>query len=378
MATKVTLREKSISGNRLSLYLDFYPPITDPETGKPTRRQFLGMYIMEKPKTPLEKEGNKETRLLGEQLRQKRENELNKPEVYSDHEKDILRRKELGERNFIEYFKELADKREGGNRFGWLSTYHNLTAFAGEYFKCADLTEKWCNDFREFLINHKGHNKHKKLSLNSVAAYFGNFKHALKEAYSEGLIASDLGAKVKAVTKPEVHREFLSLEELNALVEAHCENPILKQAALFSALTGLRFSDIHKLTWSEVRQNEKGYFLTFTQQKTRGVEVLPISEQAYFCMGERKNDSDQVFEGLKRTSSDLMKLRLWTSQAGIKRHITFHSFRHTYATLQLSAGTDIYTVSKLLGHRSLLTTQIYAKVVDDLKRKATERIKLNF
>src|SRR6218665_2047625 len=111
MATKVTLRQKPISGNRQSLYLDFYPPITHPETNEQTRREFLGMYVSDKPKNPLEKKNNKETLQLAEQIKQKRENELNKPEIYTAYEQERLKIKERGEQNFVEYFNRLVEKR---------------------------------------------------------------------------------------------------------------------------------------------------------------------------------------------------------------------------------------------------------------------------
>ena len=88
MATKVSLRQKKISKGRKSLYLDFYPPIPHPETGEPTRREFLGLYIYEKPKTPIDKQHNTETLQIGESIRQKRENILNKPEIYDQYEKE--------------------------------------------------------------------------------------------------------------------------------------------------------------------------------------------------------------------------------------------------------------------------------------------------
>ena len=112
MAIKVKLREKKISGNRQSLYLDFYPAIPHPETGEPTRREFLGLYLFDKAKNPIDKQHNKETLQLAEQIRQKRENYLNKPEVYTGYEKEQLKIRERGEQNFVEYFKTLANKRK--------------------------------------------------------------------------------------------------------------------------------------------------------------------------------------------------------------------------------------------------------------------------
>ena len=172
-------------------------------------------------------------------------------------------------------------------------------------------------------------------------------------------------------------REYLSLEELNILAKTPCDD-ILKRAALFSALTGMRHSDIQKLKWSEVEEYNGGYRLNFTQQKTKGVEYMPISPQAYKLCGERKNDGELfVLAGLPDPSWISKPLERWVKASGITKHITFHCFRHTYATLQLANGTDIYTVSKMLGHTNVKTTQIYAKVIDKKKDEATEAFKLD-
>src|SRR5690606_17649316 len=106
MTTKVALRQKPISKGRKSLYLDFYPAIPHPETGEPTRREFLGLYLFDKAKNPFDKRHNTETLQIAENIRQKRENFLNKPEIYSQYEKEQLRLKELGEQCFIEYFSK--------------------------------------------------------------------------------------------------------------------------------------------------------------------------------------------------------------------------------------------------------------------------------
>jgi integrase len=379
MATKVTLRKKKISKGRQSLYLDFYPAIPHPETGEPTRREFLGLYIFEKPKTPTDKQHNTETLQIGESIRQKRENFLNKPEIYSEYEKEQLRKKELGEQCFIEYFRKLANKRKASNHDNWVSALNYIEAFTNGKLKFADLNERFLEDFKEYLLTTKSKRSYKTtLSQNSAVSYFNKVKAALKQAYKDGLLQTDLNAKVSPIKAAETRREYLTIEELNKLVKTPCNNELLKRAALFSALTGLRFSDIQKMVWGEIEYIEgQGYFLNFSQKKTNGIEYYPISEQAFKLLGERKEPTAKVFEGLTYSAYHNKHLFQWIGAAGITKNITFHCFRHTFATLQLSHGTDIYTVSKMLGHRELKTTQIYAKIVDDTKRKAADKIKLD-
>jgi len=379
MAIKVKLRQKAISGNRQSLYLDFYPAIPHPETGEPTRREFLGLYLFDKAKNPIDKQHNKETLQLAEQIRQKKENHLNKPEIYTGYEKEQLKIKEQGEKNFVEYFKTLADKRKASNHDNWVSAYNYLETFTNGNLKFADLNEKFCNEFKEYLLTTKS-NKSSKTTLaqNSAVSYFNKLKATLKQAYKDGYLPSDLNAKIEPVKQAETRRNFLTIEGLNSLVKTECNNPLLKRAALFSALTGLRFSDIKNLVWGELEYIEgNGYFIQFKQQKTKGVEMMPISEQAYGLLGERKEPTDKVFEGLTYSAYENKHLYQWIGAAGITKDITFHCFRHTFANLQLSKGTDIYTVSKMLGHRELKTTQIYAKVVDKAKCEAADKIKLD-
>jgi integrase len=380
MATKVKLREKPISGNRQSLYLDFYPPIPHPETGEPTRREFLGMYLFDKAKNPIDKQHNKETLQLAEQIRQKRENHLNKPEIYTGYEKEQLKIKERGEKNFVEYFKSLADKRKASNHDNWVSSYNYLETFTNGNLKFSDLNEMFCNEFKEYLLTTKSNKSNKvTLSQNTALSYFNKLKAALKQAYKDGYLSTNLNASIEPVKQAETQRNFLTIEELNTLVKTECNNPLLKRAALFSALTGLRFSDIKNLVWGELEYIESnGHFIQFKQQKTKGVEMMPISEQAYSLLGERKEPTDKVFEGLTYSAYENKHLYQWIGAAGITKDITFHCFRHTFATLQLSKGTDIYTVSKMLGHRELKTTQIYAKIIDQTKREAADKIKLNF
>lgn len=167
----------------------------------------------------------------------------------------------------------------------------------------------------------------------------------------------------------------MTLEELRRLANVPFKYDELRRAALFSALTGLRFSDIAKLTWQEVQHGaNQGYYLRFKQQKTKNLETLPISEDAFELLGTRSNLDEKVFKTLKK--SQTMYLPAWTAKAGIDKKITFHCFRHTYATLQLTLGSDLYTVSKMLGHKDIATTQIYARIIDEKKREAANKITL--
>lgn len=381
MSTKVSLRKKEISGNRQSLYLDFYPPILHPTTGKLTRREFLKIYIISKPKNPLDKEKNKETLRLAEQLRYNKENNLNKPEIYSILEKEKLKRGEIEKTNFIEYFKKCSDKRSGTTRETWLLTYKYLKQFTkGEYLAFEDVTEKFCNSFQEYLFTIPNYrDKNTTISKNTVRNYFSKFKAVLKKAFKEDYLLVDINNRINNIQPEETEREFLTIEELNILIKTPCDNDLLKRAALFSALTGLRFSDIQKLKWNDVQYIENdGYYIRFRQQKTKGSEFLPISEQAHQLMEKSDNLENSVFEGLKYNAHRLSALSNWIKNAKITKKITFHCFRHTYATTQLSSGTDVMTISKMLGHREVKTTQIYAKIIDEKKREATNKIKLDF
>lgn len=200
----------------------------------------------------------------------------------------------------------------------------------------------------------------------------------MKQAYKDGYLQTDLNAKIEPVKQADTRREVLTIEELNSLVKTECKNPLLKRAALFSALTGLRHSDVIKLVWDEIEYiNNEGYILKITTQKTKSVENIPISEQAFNLLGERKEPTKKVFEGLKYSAYENKLLYQWIEAAGITKDIKFHCFRHTYAVLQLSKGTQITTLQKLLTHKDLKTTMIYAKVLDQTKREATEKIKLD-
>lgn len=165
----------------------------------------------------------------------------------------------------------------------------------------SELTLNACNDYKNYLLTVKSiRSKKKSLAGNTALSYFNKFKAVLKQAYKDELLTKDLRAKIQPIKATETKREFLTLEELQALFNTECSLPVLKKAAIFSALTGLRFSDIQQLCWDNLQHSmAAGHYIQFRQQKTNGVEVLPIPEQALQLIGEKREAADQVFGGLE-------------------------------------------------------------------------------
>lgn len=351
-----------------SLFLDYHPG-----NGQKRRFEFLKLYIYDKPRTNLEKEHNKETMKLAESIRAKR---ILDAQSFAHGFVSSVR----GNIGFLAFFKQLTDKRydSGGNHGNWLSTYRHLQDFLkGDDITLENVDERFLESFKEYLQSCRTRKSlgRTKLHQNSILSYFNKVRAAVKEAYQSRMIRENPVTRVKPVKSAETHREFLTFEELQLLANTDCELPLLKKAFLFSALTGLRWSDVKALTWDNIKYSEKdGWSIQFTQKKTKGAEILPVSEQAVKILGGKTIDSEPIFKSLDYSAWNNLKLREWVMAAGIAKKITFHCARHSFATLQLSMDTDIYTVSKLLGHRHLKTTEIYAKVIDKKKIDAASRI----
>ena len=328
-------------------------------------------------------EVDNEACLYADKVRAIRQREYDNAALYTDSEAEQAAQNERSQCNFIEYFKQVADKRHKNSSWSiitnWNRVYELIKIFAGgDTLLFGQIDLRLIENFKLFILNApQGGSKSGTVSQNTASTYFSIFKAGLKQAFVDGYLTIDLAAKIKGIPEQESRREHLTLEELNTLAQTPCDNPIIKRAALFSALTGIRHVDIKKMKWKEIVKEGDHYRVNFTQQKTKGVEYTPISAQAYMLCGDRLDDNRLVFEGLPDPSWISKPLERWVKSSGITKHITFHCFRHTFATLQLANGTDIYTVSKMLGHTNVRTTQIYTKVVDEKKEDAADAIKIN-
>lgn len=364
MKTPVRLREKSLKNGNKSLYLDIYK-------GDGRRDyEFLKLYLIANPRTPLEREQNRETLLTAEAIRSKRQIEVQNGEYgfASRFKSDTL---------FLEYFRAYRDKRKESTKRLLSSCLTHLEKYFTEQTTFKDITPDKVTGFKNYLNIDAFNGRTKNivpLSEGSKNVYFNIFTSCLNEAYRENVIPNNPAQGIKGIKKPETKREYLTIDELKKMAETECKHPELKRAFLFSCLTGLRVCDILALTWGNVHQTGGHTRIEFKQKKTGGQEYLDVSKQAEQYFGKRGGDTERVFANFYYNNSINQHLREWARQSGINKHITFHSGRHTFATLELTYGVDIYTLSKLLGHRELSTTQIYAKVIDQKKREAVNLI----
>ena len=323
---------------------------------------------------------DQEACIFADKVRDIRQHEYDNQSLYTETEAEQAAQNERSKCDFIKYFEYLRDKRHQNCsksiRVNWDREVKLMKMFTeGKPMIFSTIDMNLLEDYKNFLINApQGGSKKGTITRNTASTYFSIFKAGLHQAFIDGYLTVDIAAKAKNIAYSDKQREYLTIDELNTLAATPCDRPIMKRASLFSALTGMRHSDIQKLKWKEIIKDGEHYRILFTQQKTKGVQYMPISDQAYQLCGERGEPDRLVFEGLQDPSWINKPLERWIKAAGITKHITFHCFRHTYATLQLTNGTDIYTVSKMLGHTKVTTTQIYAKIVDEKKEQAADTI----
>lgn len=368
----IKLRKRKMTNGYISLYLDIY-------LNGSRSYEFLKLYLVPEDSRKA-KAKNKETLLLAEAIKSKRIVELRNGEYgfKSDYKEDTL---------FFPYYKSLCEKRLGAesrsNWGNWRSALIHLEHYEKNHnITFAQINKKWIEGFRDYLEKEacawendfRKRIKDHPLSKNTCYSYFNKLRACLNIAFKERIIRINPMRGVVGIKEPDTTRMYLTVDEIKQLAHVKCEYPNIKRAFLFSCLTGLRRSDILRLKWSDVQKQGEFTRLIFRQKKTCSQEYLDIAPQAAELLGDRANDDDLIFQDIHSPSVTNQTIKKWVLRAGINKDITFHCARHTFAVMMLDIGTDIYTVSKLLGHRFINTTQIYAKVLDKNKQKAVAMI----
>jgi len=264
------------------------------------------------------------------------------------------------QKDFLSYCKKLIEN--GRNHCNWTNFLLNIRKFTNDSVRICDIDKKFCYEFKESLL--------KRLSNNTAKTYYSIFKAALNLLVQDDIIPSN-PAKYISIKRIETEREFLNFEEIQKLQNTKCKDENTKNAFIFSCFTGLRISDIMLLKFNQI---DEGY-LSLTDKKTHNPNRIKLNETVLHILNKQRklSSNDNVFN-LKSLNSTNRYIKEWVKDAGINKHITFHCSRHTFATLCLTYDIDLYTVSKLLWHKDIKTTQIYAKLIDKKKDAAVDKL----
>lgn len=358
----IRLRRKRIQSGE-SLYLDSY------FKGK-RRYEFLRLYLIPE-RTKADKIKNEQTLRLANTIKSKRLVELfNNKYGFSNEKPEV---------NLIQYIRLVMENKERQGKIGIKSTFetliYHLTKYRGTRILLSDLDDRYTQGFVLYLSTAISRTSGKTLKTSSQHNIYTSLKTIVHQAIKDDLLTTD---PTKSIDPPRMilpHKEFLTEEELKRLIQTPCSKEIVKRSFLFCCFTGLRISDVRELTWKKVIFEEQGVHINYRQKKTKIENYVPLSENAISVLPPKddKSDSDPVFL-LPQETTIRKTLKEWMTNAKIDKHITFHSSRHTCATLLLNSGVDIYTVKEILGHTDIGTTMKYTKVIDKTKRIAVNKI----
>lgn len=298
---------------------------------------------------------NSNTLAMAEEYARKKSRELDEADLgvfVSESDHSVM---------FIDYaIKESATCRTEGTRHSRLELIANFKEFS-KHARLVDINRTFYGRLVEWMRN-KGY------ANNTIVTRTNVLKTILHKAKLDGIITMvpDFSGLVPPTVAGE--RCYLTIEEIRALADTPCE-PRIAYPFLFACFTGLRLSDVRNLKWSDIRNG----VIFLRQRKTGEFVQVPVGKNASKFL--RDNDSENVFHDFPSCEVWFtQKLKDWVAKAGIKKNVSFHVARHTFATLTLGNGADLFTVSKLLGHTKITTTQIYAKVLDEGRKKAVDAI----
>ena len=375
------MRYKALKDGNQSIYLDCY-------VNGVREYKFLSLY--------LRPESNRENKLWNrEQLRLANAIKAQYIIDIQNGEYGFKDRNRSRKLNFITYCEAMAAEYDanGQNSCAVLmrSAIKRMTDYKGKNITFNHIDKDFLigfieylnSDIRDFDKEAKDKNrKPKPLSNVYKEALFARIMVALNKAERDGIILKNPGKDIDRKLKPHSEQKtrcYLTLEEIQKIIETEYKpDNDIKPAFLFCCFSGLRYSDVSKLTWKEITVSQDGYAqIETTMQKTGKSITIPLSDNALKWLPEREGNlpESRIFYKLPdQVNNADVRLRTLIKKAGISKHVTFHVARHSFATLTLTYGADLYTVSKLLGHANIRTTQVYAKIVDESKRKAVNLI----
>lgn len=252
-----------------------------------------------------------------------------------------------------------------------------LERFDCKIIKLEAVTPQYFENLQNRFIKDSG------LKAATCEKYMCSIRLCLKKAVRDGILMSDPSTGIKHIRIPEVVKDYLTAEELRRMVFTPYKMPKtdealqmdIRKAFLFGCCTGFRISDLTQLVWGNLDLDRM--VIQKRQQKTQRVVCVPLNEDAWLLINDNKKHEPKelIFPELANTRTSTNRYIIgWAKEAGIQKHVTWHTGRHTDATLLIEYGADLYTVQRLLGHTKIATTARYAKITDRKQREAVNNL----
>ena len=380
-----------LSDGRISLYLESYlgreeTPVLDDngnpvlyETGKMVgkpkvhikhnrRKENLQLYLIAKPRTPVERQQNKETLELATKIRAEREQQFKESMLGYRLKKDR-------NVNFLDYYQAYIDGYTKKDLRMIKIALNRFKDFLKEQYPLYELSIKpdlITKDMMEHFVEY--------LQSRSVGegakSIYQRFKKVVRYAIDHEVMLKDpCKGVVCKVDEQILRKDVLSMDEIQSLIQCHYdnENPNVRRAFILCLYCGLRFCDVKDLTYKNIDYTNR--LLKFEQNKTKGHSahsgvVIPLNDGLLSLIGEPPDDLNTSIFNLPSYESCCKSVKRWVKRAGINKHISWHCARHSFAVNILNNGANIKTVASLLGHSGLKHTEKYTRAVDKLKSEA--------
>ena len=371
----VVIAERPLKGGGASLVLRY-------RIGGKRQTEFLRLYLVPEV-TKTDKVKNLHTMEKARLIQAERHVQLVRGDLRTPEQVEEARVAGLG---FYEWIEQLMKEKRGSTLQSWKHALMYVRRYdPNDNLLLCEVSERWLQGFRNFLDTsarawsidgRKRSETPKGLEEGTKALYLRKICSALTVAYRRGYIKRNPAVTVPKFRPEEQDRVYLTIEELRALVATPCHAAIVKEAFLFCCLTGLRWSDMVKLKWEDITEATDGPTLTIRQTKTGRPVRVALNSQAQEILKVMRSISEghEVFGSFMSDSVAGYHLKIWAANAGIRKKVSWHVSRHTFAMQLLDRGVELYTISKLMGHSDLKTTQIYAQIRDHHRRDAVDRL----
>ena len=360
----VRIRFKELENGNKSIYLDIYYE-------KKRRYEFLKLYLV--PETSAEARAqNEHTLKAANAIKAQRIIDITnkRPQKdLSDKAKVLL----------TDWLHTYAEKKTKDGKTSVEKVVHSTVKQLGLYAPKAmlcDVDKGFLEGFVQYMMETKSHITNRPFAKKTISNLLACIIAALGLAVEEGVLSFNPAEAVdrKAIQGEKKKREYLTIDEVKKLMDTPCAREDVKKAFLFSCFCGLRISDVRSLRWKDVINDGGRIHLELRQKKTEALLYLPLNKQAQGLLPGDRGDTEGSVFSLPTGTTILRILNKWAEKAGIDKKVCYHMSRHTFATMELTMGADLYTTSLLMGHSNVQITQIYAKIIDVKKEQAVMMI----